>query len=97
MLADSVNLPNFPSYPSGHACSAGAFDGVLASFFPQDRAEFKRIADEQAMSRLYGGIHYRFDNDGGLALGRTVAKYDVDRERRGGFNVLRTAGIDQKR
>ena len=28
-LADSVDLPNFPSYPSGHACSAGAFDGVL--------------------------------------------------------------------
>ena len=94
VLADSVSLPNFPSYPSGHACSAGAFDGVLAAYFPQDRAEFRRIAEEQAMSRLYGGIHYRFDNDGGLALGRTVAKYDVERERRGGFNVLRTARVE---
>jgi PAP2 superfamily len=69
VLADSVGLPNFPSYPSGHACSAGAFDAVLGHFLPQDRAEFTRIAEEQAMSRLYGGIHYRFDNDGGLALG----------------------------
>jgi len=69
-LADSVDLPNFPSFPSGHACSAGAFDAVLGHFFPQERAEFTRIAEEQAMSRLYGGIHYRFDNDGGLALGR---------------------------
>lgn len=94
VLADSVYLPNFPSYPSGHACSAGAFDGVLAAFFPQDRAEFKRIAEEQAMSRLYGGIHYRFDNDGGLALGRIIAKYDVERERRGGFKVLRTARVE---
>ncbi len=52
VLADSVDLPNFPSYPSGHACSAGAFDAVLGHFFPQDRAEFTRIAEEQAMSRL---------------------------------------------
>ena len=83
VLADSVQLPNFPSYPSGHACSAGAFDATLGHFFPQERAEFTRIAEEQAMSRLYGGIHYRFDDDEGLALGRRVARYDVDQERRG--------------
>jgi hypothetical protein len=88
-LADSVDLPNFPSYPSGHACSAGAFDAVLGHFFPQERAEFTRIAEEQAMSRLWGGIHYRFDNDGGLALGRIVARYDVERERRGGLIAWR--------
>ena len=96
VLADSVDLPNFPSYPSGHACSAGAFDGVLGHFFPDERAEFTRIAEEQAMSRLYGGIHYRFDNDGGLALGRVVARYDVERERRGGLNAWRTAGVARK-
>ena len=83
VLADGVPLPNFPSYPSGHACSAGAFDAVMGHFFPKERAEFTRIAEEQAMSRLYGGIHYRFDNDGGLALGRIVARYDVEQERRG--------------
>jgi len=97
VLADSVDLPNFPSYPSGHACSAGAFDAVLGHYFPQERAEFTRIAEEQAMSRLYGGIHYRFDNDGGLALGRAVARYDVDRERRGVLNAWRTAQVEPKR
>jgi hypothetical protein len=96
VLADSVGLPNFPSYPSGHACSAGAFDAVLGHFFPEDRAEFTRIAEEQAMSRLYGGIHYRFDNDGGLALGRVVARYDVERERRGRLNAWRTAPVVRK-
>lgn len=90
-LADSVGLPNFPSYPSGHACSAGAFDASLGHFFPDQRAEFTRIAEEQAMSRLYGGIHYRFDNDGGLALGRVVARYDVEQEKRGRLNAWRTA------
>ncbi|MDQ6769327.1 MAG: vanadium-dependent haloperoxidase [Gemmatimonadota bacterium] len=93
VLADSVELPNFPSYPSGHACSAGAFDAVLGHYFPQQRAEFTRIAEEQAMSRLWGGIHYRFDDDGGLALGRVVARYDVERERRGGLNAWRTARV----
>ena len=97
VLADSVDLPNFPSYPSGHACSAGAFDAVLGHFFPQERATFTRIAEEQAMSRLYGGIHYRFDNDGGLALGRKVALYDVDRERRGALNAWRDMPADGKR
>lgn len=96
-LADSVSLPNFPSYPSGHACSAGAFDAVLGHYFPEDRAEFTRIAEEQAMSRLYGGIHYRFDDDTGLALGRTVARYDVERERRGAMNTWRSTGTEAKR
>jgi hypothetical protein len=97
VLADSVSLPNFPSYPSGHACSAGAFDAVLGHYFPQERAEFTRIAEEQAMSRLYGGIHYRFDDDEGLALGRAVARYDVQRERRGGLSAWRTPRAEGKR
>ena len=96
VLADSVDLPNFPSYPSGHACSAGAFDAVLGHYLPQDRAEFTRIAEEQAMSRLYGGIHYRFDNDGGLALGRAVARYDIEEERRGRLSAWRPAPVAPK-
>jgi hypothetical protein len=31
------------------------------------------LAEEAAMSRLYGGIHYRHDNEDGLMLGRAVA------------------------
>jgi membrane-associated phospholipid phosphatase len=91
-LADSVSLPNFPSFPSGHACTAGAFDAVLGHYFPAERAQFTAIAEEQAMSRLYAGVHYRFDNDGGLALGRVVARYVVDRERRGGLDSWRRIG-----
>lgn len=91
VLADSVSLPNFPSYPSGHACSAGAFEAVLVHFFPQDRAAFVRIAEEQAMSRLFGGVHFRFDNDEGLALGRAVGRYAVEQETRGKLGVARIA------
>jgi membrane-associated phospholipid phosphatase len=96
VLAENVGLPNFPSYPSGHACSAGAFDAALGHFFPDERAEFTRIAEEQAMSRLYGGIHYRFDNDGGLELGRVVARYDAAQEQRGRLNAWRSTGVARK-
>jgi hypothetical protein len=97
VLADSIDLPNFPSYPSGHACSAGAFDAVLGHYLPQERAEFTRIAEEQAMSRLYAGIHFRFDDEVGLALGRQVARYAVERERHGGLSPSRVARVDEKR
>ncbi|HLA13400.1 MAG TPA: phosphatase PAP2 family protein, partial [Gemmatimonadaceae bacterium] len=96
VLADSVGMPNFPSYPSGHACSAGAFDAVLGHYFPQQRAEFTRMAEEQAMSRLYGGIHYRFDNDIGLELGRVVGRHAIEAERRGVLRALRTARVESK-
>lgn len=35
--------------------------------------ELKQIADDVDDARVYGGIHYRFDQDGGNALGRAVA------------------------
>ena len=94
-LADSVGLPNFPSFPSGHACSAGAFDAVLGHYLPEERAEFTRIAEEQAMSRLYGGIHYRFDNEVGLALGRVVGRHAVARERSGGLSAWQLVGKER--
>jgi len=31
------------------------------------------MAEEASLSRLYAGIHYRFDMEAGLALGRGVA------------------------
>ncbi len=32
------------------------------------------MVDEAGMSRVYGGIHYRFDLDAGAELGRAVAR-----------------------
>lgn len=33
-----------------------------------------QAAEEAALSRLYGGIHYRFDNEVGLQQGICVGK-----------------------
>ena len=65
--------PPHPSYPSAHSCISGAMTGVLAGIFPDARAELEAAAQEASLSRLYAGIHYRFDMVAGLALGRQVA------------------------
>jgi membrane-associated phospholipid phosphatase len=67
------NAPNHPSYPSGHSCHSGASTGVLAAEFPDEAQRLADIATEASLSRLYAGIHYRFDMVAGLALGRKVA------------------------
>lgn len=38
-------------------------------------ASFAAAAEEAAISRLYGGIHFRFGNEAGLAQGRQVGAY----------------------
>jgi membrane-associated phospholipid phosphatase len=67
------NAPNHPSYPSGHSCHSGASTGVLTAEFPSERARLAAMAEEASLSRLYAGIHYRFDMVAGLALGRAAA------------------------
>ena len=36
---------------------------------------FWQAAEEEAMARIYGGIHYRFDQDAGQQVGRSVAEF----------------------
>ncbi len=79
-----ITTPPFPSYVSGHSTTSGAASEVLARAFPRDARELRAQAQEAAISRLYGGIHFRSDNDAGLALGKKVAgaaiaRYDVSR------------------
>ena len=38
-------------------------------------AGFSVMADEQARARVYGGIHFTFDNVAGQSVGRNVANY----------------------
>ncbi len=38
-------------------------------------AGFGAMADEEAEARIYGGIHYRFDNVAGQSVGQNVANY----------------------
>ena len=68
-----ISLPNHPSYPSNHATIDGVLATILEAEFPAETKRLEEIAEEAAISRLYGGIHYRFDKDAGMALGRATA------------------------
>lgn len=68
-----IPLPDFPSYTSGHSSFSGAASTILSSFFPKNKEELTKLANEASMSRLYGGIHYRFDNEEGLKNGKNIA------------------------
>jgi hypothetical protein len=68
-----ITRPQHPSYPSDHACASGTSAYVLGGLFPADAERLAALADEAGESRLYAGIHYRFDKDAGLRIARQVA------------------------
>jgi membrane-associated phospholipid phosphatase len=76
-----IGLPNHPSYPSGHSCITASYATVLANAFPDEAGRLDAMVEEAGVSRMYGGLHYRFDCDVGHVLGRQVAEF-----------VLRIAG-----
>lgn len=75
VLTTAVGRPNHPSYPSGHSCVSSSGGEVLATFFPDIRPQVEAMVTEAGLSRMYGGIHYRFDITAGQALGRNVAHF----------------------
>jgi hypothetical protein len=83
--------PPFPSYTSGHSTFSGAATTLLEHWFGinygfstsaegyvvPDRtfASFTAAAEEAGMSRIYGGIHFSFDNQFGLTGGRALGTH----------------------
>jgi hypothetical protein len=90
-----MTTPNHPSCVSGHSTFSAAGATVLASMFGNDTAfsfssdslagvsrsfnSFSQAAAEAGQSRIYGGIHFQFDNTYGLELGGKVGSTAVSR------------------
>lgn len=86
-----LETPNHPEYPSGHSGTGAAAAGVLAAWFGDSTSftvgsdtqlgftrsftSFSQAAQENADSRIYGGIHFRFANEAGVTLGYKIADY----------------------
>lgn len=49
------------------------FPGVTRSY-----ESFSSAAEEQAISRIYGGVHFSFDNTAGQSIGRDVGQFLLD-------------------
>jgi len=89
-----INTPAHPSYPSGHSATVSAGYEVLKHFFGDDNklelhtttagepsrtvATLSTIEFENGYSRIYGGIHYPFENSAAQDIGRKVAAYTLE-------------------
>lgn len=69
-----AGTPNFPSYPSGHSDFSAAASGILSYLFPAEKEFCHNWALEAAQSRLYGGIHWKFDATEGTTQGYNIAE-----------------------
>jgi hypothetical protein len=83
-----VTTPPFPEYTSGHSVQSGASATVLTATFgsvaftdhthderglpPRSFSSFDAAAQEAAISRMYGGIHYRSAVERGIEQGRRI-------------------------
>jgi len=72
-----IGLPNFPSYSSGHSTFSSAAATVLSYLFPEATTSLAAMRDEAAISRLYGGIHYPKDIEGGKVHGARIGSYTL--------------------
>jgi hypothetical protein len=81
-----AGTPNFPSYTSGHSVFSASAAEVLTYIFPEEGDLFRNWAIQAAESRIYGGIHWRFDADIGTEQGIMVAEYTI--------NVAKADGAD---
>lgn len=79
-----AGTPNFPSYTSGHSVFSAAGAEILTYLFPDEGSLFRNWAVEAAASRVYGGIHWRFDAEVGTAQGIQVANYTLNVARQDG-------------
>jgi PAP2 superfamily protein len=83
LITLSVPLPNFPSYPSNHASISAGMARIIGDRFPAESRRLDGLAEEAALSRVLGGIHFRFDGDAGVELGRNVARWALAHDVKG--------------
>jgi hypothetical protein len=86
-----LTTPNHPSFTSGHSTFSATGAAVLAGMFGDHQSftvsasdlpgvtrsfnSFSAAAAEAGQSRIYGGIHYQFDNQIGLEMGNQVGSF----------------------
>jgi PAP2 superfamily len=87
--------PNFPEYPSAHACHSGAMARALTAYFVTDDIaftldsrvtgttrtydRFREVVKDVNQARVLAGFHFRNSDQEGATLGREVARYVAER------------------
>jgi PAP2 superfamily len=87
--------PNFPEYPSAHACHSSAVVEAIVAFFGTDNVRFsvtseatgttrehnhlRDVVKEVEEARVLVGFHFRHSDLEGSTLGRKVARFVIGR------------------
>jgi hypothetical protein len=87
-----IPTPCFPSYPSAHGIGAGAAERVLEKAYGRFQyvenshpavpgfvatySDLRDIISAVSDARVYGGIHWRTDQNVGEEMGREIANYN---------------------
>ena len=87
-----IVTPCFPGYPSAHGAGTGAALEVVERAYGRHHSvtlshpgapgivihytDLRDIIDDVSDARVFGGIHFRYDQDAGERQGRDVGRYD---------------------
>lgn len=81
--------PPFPEYPSGHCCVTAAVGHVMSDYFADSLSiparnvvtgevrtykDVQRLVAEVTDARMLIGVHFRFANADGAAMGTQIAR-----------------------
>ena len=83
--------PNHPEYPAAHSCTSGGLGETLLQVYGTHKVSYvfdstvtgttrsyastDALNDESRIARIYGGMHFGFSTDAGVALGVRVAQW----------------------
>jgi hypothetical protein len=89
-----VTTPCFPGYPSAHGVGAGAASRILGKTYGREHTvinshpsvpgvvltfyDLLDVVKAVSDARVYGGIHFRTDQDAAEHQGRSVAQWNLD-------------------
>ena len=67
-----IEVPEHPSYPSGHSIQAYMLAHILSDKYPNKKEHLFRIADKIAKNRELAGVHYKSDTEFGKDLAKKL-------------------------
>lgn len=81
-LKPFITTPNHPSYPAGHSGASTAAAVLLSLYFPENKIEWERMAEECGQSRIWAGIHFPIDISVGNELGAKIGQAAILKAKR---------------
>lgn len=74
-IKPTIEPPEHPSYPSGHAIQSYFINYLLSEKYPHKKDIFNKIAHNISINREYAGVHYQSDTSYGKLVAKKLSEY----------------------